>query len=483
MVTTMVETQTGPNDIIEIVDEQRSFEQIPNVAPNGIIPVVEQSLLEQQQQQPQEQLQEQPQPQPQQQQQQQQQMAVPEPPALFDMDLERMHVDLYKGKYLTPQDFLDDIGKIVHNTDIMRNMDQDRLFKAQAMFTAAQVSIQEFDPGLRLECERMAPRERQRREEHKKRKDKAKGKTGDSVHPVGTRRSARHNGLAPELSITDPLKLERTLKRQRSNEGTGESHGSSEENGDDRGGKRSKMSVSDDDDRDPLDLVGPDSQSRPSTVRFAPDTENVHAHSNDVTAMAGQEEFEHQPPPTPTPRRNMGFDPFLLNPVSPNQLIIPNGPQLPSLIDTMNHTTFSRDATPSEFQQHMYTQPIEQPIAQTPTPNPIVESSTPTATNPLADYQGVEPQPEPEPMIIERTPTPLPDFHVDESLLHSLQADLRDTTGSLNVEQLEQLRATCLGSVWRHRAEWDRDALVHELKSLVKEFVDEIAEDATAQYQ
>ena len=454
----------GPNDIIDIVDEQRSFEQGPNVAPNGAIPAVDQPLLEQPQEQPQ-------------QQQQQQQVLVREPPVLFDMDLERMHVDLYKGKYLTPQDFLDDVGKIVHNTDIMASEDQDRLFKAQAMFTATQVSIQEFDPGFRLECERMAPRERQRREAHKKSKDKAKGKTGDSAPPVGTRRSARHNGQAPELSITDPLKLERKLKRQRSNEGTGDSHGSSEENGDDRGGKRSKMLVSDDDDRDPLDLVGPDSQSRPSTVRFATDIENMQAHDNDATPMTGQEEFELQPPPTPTPHRRMGFDPFLLNPVSSDQLIVPPGPPLPSLIDTINHTTLLHDTTPPEFQQHMSTQLMEQPIAQIPTPD-IAGPSTPTATNPLTDHQNVNPQPEPQPMIIERTPTPLPDFHVDESLLHSLQADLRDTTGSLNVEQLEQLRATCLGSVWRHRAKWDRDALVGELQSLVKEFVGEITEDA-----
>jgi hypothetical protein len=33
---------------------------------------------------------------------------------------------------------------------------------------AAQVSIQEFGPQLRLECERMAVRERQRRKQHKK---------------------------------------------------------------------------------------------------------------------------------------------------------------------------------------------------------------------------------------------------------------------------------------------------------------------------
>ena len=110
-------------------------------------------------------------------QQQQQLMIEPQQPALFDMDLERMHVDLYKGKYLTPQDFLDYIRKIVHNASVWMDKDPDRLFKAQAMLTAAQVSIHDFDHGLRLECDRMAVRERQRREEHRK----TKGSRGCSV--------------------------------------------------------------------------------------------------------------------------------------------------------------------------------------------------------------------------------------------------------------------------------------------------------------
>ena len=44
------------------------------------------------------------------------------------------------------------------------------------------------------------------------------------------RRSVRNNGQQPELSITDPVKLERRLKRQRGEECIGgNSHGSKEE--------------------------------------------------------------------------------------------------------------------------------------------------------------------------------------------------------------------------------------------------------------
>jgi hypothetical protein len=94
----------------------------------------------------------------------QQQAIVQQLPPLFDMDLEKMHTELYRGRYLTLQDFLDDVGKMVHNADVRSHKDLDRLYKAQAMFTAAQVSIQEFDPQLKLECERMAGREQKHRE-------------------------------------------------------------------------------------------------------------------------------------------------------------------------------------------------------------------------------------------------------------------------------------------------------------------------------
>jgi len=185
---------------------------------------------------------------------QQQQVAVMQLPPLYDIDLEKMHSDLFKGRYLTPQDFLDDVGKMVHNANSRAFEDMERLYKAQAMFTAAQVSIQEFDPQFRLECERMAVRERRRRlsEDQEKRKEHWRGAAEEHGpgQVSGIRRSGRNNGQQPELSITDPVLLERRLKRQRSNEAGSDSHGSEEGNHE---AKRSKVNV--DDENDTLDVV------------------------------------------------------------------------------------------------------------------------------------------------------------------------------------------------------------------------------------
>ncbi|KAI6119221.1 AAA-domain-containing protein, partial [Pisolithus croceorrhizus] len=206
-------------------------------------------------------------------------------PVLYDMDLERMHIDLYKDKYLTPQDFLDDIRKIVHNATVCAHVDGDRLHKAQAMLTAAEMSVLEFDPHFGVECRRMAVRERKRREERKKERERGREKedengNGNNAYAPGTRRSARHNGQQPEIEITDPLQLERRLKRARSSgemssgsldAGLGDDKDRVESGTSPRQQKRARTVSSEDDDHDPIDLIGPcgSQQQQTPVVRFA----------------------------------------------------------------------------------------------------------------------------------------------------------------------------------------------------------------------
>ncbi|KAI5120735.1 hypothetical protein M0805_006441 [Coniferiporia weirii] len=324
--------------------------------------------------------------------------AVPPPePQLFEVDLESINVDLYKGKYLTPGMFLDEIRKIVYNAEVRAAEDHDRLNKAQAMFTAAQVSIQEFDPGFRLECERMAGRERQRRMQ--RRAEKAKSRAGSREGSAGgsglengvapVRRSARNNGLEPELGITDPSQLERRLKRQRSQDANGAAHGAGSGSGggegeregedgvDDRGAKRSRVGVEAVTDHDELDVLGPtSSQVRPSAVRFAPEVNDVLRTPTrmntgdylmaDLTPTPelnnGLRRTQPQTPLnpgegwhlaadfTPTPEQHLeprqysghsGFDPNLLNPAVPQpQLQLqPQREPLPSLESLINAGT------------------------------------------------------------------------------------------------------------------------------------------------
>ena len=469
-----------------------------------------------------------------------QQQAVQDP-ALFDMDLERMHTELFKGRYLTPQDFLDDVGKMVHNANVRAQYDLDRLHKAQAMFTAAQVSIQEFDPQLRSECERMAVRERQRRNARKKEKEKSREENGNGV-PAGMRRSARNNGLQPEHPITDPVKLERRLKRQRGDEGSGgDSHGSEGEANaglgldGGRDAKRTRIIDEHDDDRDPLDTLGgtPGSGVRSHVVRFAPIVLEPMAPLIEVSEVQYQHQSNQFPAPShpslyqgqpnfanghsdqmvvdPSPRRALGFDPALLNPMQPADNHFQQGSPFPSRPNNEPYNFPSMSFDPSDpFVSHQQPQQPYHPLqftqttlhlqgnhllAKTPTPPlqapPRLSSRSPALQGPDTARPSRQTTPlpltlpsasaasrEPTPMIIERTPTPpLPDFHVSPELVSSLRQLLTSDTTGLTIEQLEQLRATCLGTVWRHRKDWDRNELVTELLKEVKEFVEEVMEE------
>ncbi|KAG5635659.1 hypothetical protein H0H81_010495 [Sphagnurus paluster] len=412
-------------------------------------------------------------------QEQQQQMAIVQLPQLFDVDLERMHSELFKGRYLTPSDFLDDIGKMVHNANARQHEDLDRLYKAQAMFTAAQVSIQEFDPQFRLECERMAVRERKRREEYQKirekekARDKDKGKSPEElVNGLlnGTRRSGRNTGQQPELGITDPVKLERRLKRQRSNEAASDSHGSEEENGDGHDAKRSRMSEPDED-RDPLDVIA---SPHPPRVHFAPQIDPSllpQAPSvNHDNAMV----VDDAPPAQE--RRSGGFNPLLLNPMpSPDvekNPVFDTGPTSHAARNPSPPSATMADETSTPF---FSSTPLPGPSsALSPPRTPSAARSRTRTKSPIDPSESQNLLPSPVHMTIERSPTPLPDFHIDEALVEALQHHLHHDTQSLTIEELEQLRATCLGCVWRHRTAWDRDALVKELLEVVREFISEV---------
>jgi len=476
-----MEVQTGPDGTVEIVEHQQQIQEVIPIDPpqvnghavEGQEPVV---VVEQ--------------PPP-----------PPPRPQLYDMDLERIHVELYRNKYLTPSDFLHNIRKIVHNAEVCAADDLERLYKAQAMLTATEVSLNDFDQTFRLECERMAVRERRRRDDRKKRREKEKAEkaekekeekekekekeaqTNEAADPnnpyaPGTRRSARNNGQEPEVPITDPLQLERRLKRGRSAEGhLTDGRQSSEEAGEGRSPKRSRV-ASEDEQQASQSLL---------SAQFMKCTTPVPDESLQPP--------QHDQLMHPSPRRMGGFDPSLLNPAP-----MPDG------------IVFNLNGTPTTSGPNGVTPPPPSTLSSTPTfpiqqrldsPNPFISTAGhPQQEAPVVPAHPVDPQPNgaasgeqqnvphleseppteppvPEPMELVRTPTPLPDFYVDEYGMEQLKDYLRVSTAELNIEEMEQLRATCLAAVWRHRTEWDRTALVGELLSIAKEFVQEVlAEDA-----
>jgi len=415
-------------------------------------------------------------------------------PLLHDVDLEKMHVDLYRGRYLTPQDFLDDISKIVQNSELRAFEDMDRMYKAQAMLIATQVSIQEFDPAFKLECERMAVRERQRREERRKTKEKGKEKEMErEKEEAVTRRSTRIPGQTLEISIMDPVKLERRLKRQRG-PSAGSSHEGEEDGQDEddqeRESKRSRMST-EENERGLLEEAGQATHVR--VVHFAASTEVVEpsrpTHTfGDASAATVLEPMIVDTIPS------SGFDSTLLNPLSPteNVFVTPRTSRTGSPVSTVAMNAASLSLVPALLVSNSLDSQLESDTSSIPPAPLVTTNSEPFLVPP--DLQMPSPQqhvslcrtktPEifpivtqdPLPVIVERPATPLPQFHIDEMLLSELHQRLAKTTAPLNIEQLEQLRAMCLEIVWRHRMDWERDGVVRELMEQVKRFVEEVAD-------
>jgi hypothetical protein len=124
------------------------------------------------------------------------------------------------------------------------------------------------------------------------------------------------------------------------------------------------------------------------------------------------------------------------------------------------------------------TQPAEAPKVPTPPrkqPTPPPKTPTPPASKEATPPVAKEPTPP------ARTPTPppvYPPFVVPSSLLLQLSSTLKHDTGTLTVEELEQLRATLLDCVWRGRTEWDRTTLIKEMVERAAEFIAEVKEVA-----
>lgn len=117
--------------------------------------------------------------------------------------------------------------------------------------------------------------------------------------------------------------------------------------------------------------------------------------------------------------------------------------------------------------------PIEvTPSTQLTAHDPIISTQNESADPPVKEGT---PVPTPPP----RTPTPppvYPAFVVPSQELEQLGNALKHSTSSLNVEELEQLRAMLLDSVWRMRTEWDRTQLVGDMLHQTASFVSEVKE-------
>jgi hypothetical protein len=109
---------------------------------------------------------------------------------------------------------------------------------------------------------------------------------------------------------------------------------------------------------------------------------------------------------------------------------------------------------------------------------------TPTSTSaPMPVHSPTSPVPASLALETEAVLPPSPTVHAPKTIhppfvlptiaLSELAESLRRGTEGMSIEELEQLRASCFDRVWRRRGEWDRTAMMEEVRRVVEKFVGE----------
>lgn len=320
---------------------------------------------------------------------------------IYTMNLERMQKRLYYNGYLTISDFMDDLGKIVANAETAQEVDQDRLVRAHQMRNLAHILLDQYiDQAFRIECERMAVRQRARETEKQKAAEDAKKAMEDAAkgprRPSGERFSARVQGQPPEHATpVDLLAIERQGKRSRTS--SARNSGGTVECGD---RKRARSAF--------IDQVD-------TMMNSAAD---AGAQRMMARSTSGGEQAQAQLQVDPLVRQT---------PVEPS--------------------TYARETNSSS--QASLTRPTSSPaIGPTFLQAQVDGHASGEAVTSVQQHKH---------------------FICPAGRVSALCAQLLASSAGFNVDQLLQLRAACFDVVWRHRADWDRTALLSQLQGLIED--------------
>lgn len=411
----------------------------------------------------------------------------------YNVDLDTMHMDLYKGLYTTPEAFLEDVSFIENNAEVEGIADD--IIRAGQLMNHVKVMLdQTFDEAFKADCakmaERAAERERNKPTSGKKGKDKEIARATAALNaPYRTRQTASAD---PTRGPEDHAEAS-TLKRARA-EGEPEDPEADEgptkrargeddlefggnvniisatpsnghivaneyqyppsngvTNGHTSGSSLSRL----------LDPSPPGTSAGPSIGGFSTSADVSGIFSDEITPL--QPIFSTTGPPIP-----------------PQPIFVP----VPILTTALSFIPPPAPASNASSALSSPKSPVGLELAtgsdHVGTGSGSVTGDEDTAMSSVvaADTAELPPVVEEPEAIIEDPPTPepFPDFVLSLATLDTLKNLLGHGTQALNVDQLEQLRAACYDAIWRGRKAWDRDELVAELTLLAREFVEEVEE-------
>lgn len=410
----------------------------------------------------------------------------------LNVDLETMGKDLYKGAYLTPQEFLDDILRIQSNAQIntMLEGDKDAEQRAEQMVNHVKVMLStNFSAEQLAEFghirDRVEEREAKLSEADKAKLAKTRRKRRSKVDldPAAVRARAVHGGyklIHPELCTREereadyvpPGGVEGEVGDEQLADGlNGGTKRAAEEveavegglaapNGDEHGpAKRARQ-----DDPAAVDDVAP-------AVSTADESVVAPVINGTVSISPAPSPFGSLAPEAAAAAAaalgaaggavNVGDGMLAALPAPP---VISDGAAPPptSLLDTTPAPV--TPAAPTALSATPATTSPEPIVIDAPAADPTPAASPAPAPTPAPPR---EPTPAPE---------PLPDFVLPAAALAELKAFLVDGTADLTIDQLEQMRAAAYDLIWQGRAGWDRAGMVAEVGGMAREFVEEVRE-------
>ncbi|KAL9936634.1 hypothetical protein V8E36_004702 [Tilletia maclaganii] len=134
------------------------------------------------------------------------------------LSLDKMHTRLFNSYYLTAEEFLDDVQKLVSNAEEAAEVDEDRVTKAYEMRTLALILIEQFvDPAFRVECAKTAKRVRDREATAAAaaKASKEKGKEAETGAASASNGTGTDAGAPAALTAPDAISNAGALKRAR----------------------------------------------------------------------------------------------------------------------------------------------------------------------------------------------------------------------------------------------------------------------------
>lgn len=421
----------------------------------------------------------------------------------YNLDLSQIEQRLSNGYYKRPKDFLFDIKTLAKDSKTYQ--DAERTLKANEMVANVEVDISDWFTGenaqylwLTQECNALYERELQRAKKAQEKRNKAIADGGEvppevpmvpPEHSLGTTEASGPIVLGEPIPRNPPVTPSRPPHDPSLSNGTsaGESGEHSHQNG-----STVPSRVADD------DSIMPDSQqdvtastqadlhfqtpSRPNTQMTQKSQVSARTfinpsmlphdyHNSASTTTSGNQ----------TSKRSSDnkFGTQSSNGVShaglPEFIAPAGGSQLPDTqgalelfysrfdLDPLLSAEYPADSSLETEQQFISSQPSGSPPSQPSQPSQSSQMPAPAPPAHKSNIVDILAEPQPEPQLI-----------LEETSVEQLHSKLVSASSGCSLEQLEQVNAALMETIWQHRREYNRNKVVSAVADAFNVIIEDI---------